>query len=281
MLRSEKKGFSGDFIEGPQAQFPLVQFDGSIAATRNCLVVFDFKSCEFWTLTFELEKIESFKIEAIQPNGSYKVVMKYNEVSDTLLVFADGKIINISLDSKTVLWTSAFMDQTNPMYGTNCVGIAVDSRGIIYVCMSRNCPAFLYVLTHNGAVVEKVGKNSSTHRMDLEYVYGMGMDGDENIALATYDNRYVMLKISKMLKPISKITNIATYFCENPLVYDSVKNHFLVSDYNGINVIDMKFNTVSHQTQQTSAFQVALANNGMIYQVCSGGSAYDTIKSFQ
>ena len=277
MHRSEKKGFSGDFITGPKGQFPLANFDGSIEATRNCVVCFETLKSEFWTFTFELEKIESFKIESIR--AGYKKLMKYNELSDTLLVYCDGQLFNINMESKTVVWCSSFMEQ-HPNYGTFCNGIAVDSRGIIYVCMSRDCPAILYVLTHNGAVLDKVGNNTSTRRIEFGTNFEMGMDGEENIVITAHNKVNVVMKISKMLKQISKKKATTLYFTCGPLIYDSINNHFLNIDYNGINVFDMNFNRVA-QHNHISPYQVALANNGIIYQVCSGGSAYDTIKSFQ
>ena len=277
MSPSEKKGFSGDFNGGTEVQFEGAHFNGAIAATKNYLVCYETSETEFWILSFKLDKIGTFGIDEMKyVNGSNRMVMKYNEWNDTLLVFIGKKIYNINLESKTVLWSTLLSISSSSPYATNCVGIEIDSRGIIYVGMTRGCPAILYVLAHNGEIVERVGKECSKRVIDVENIYGIGMDGEENIVI----NASPMMKLSRMLKRI-KIPFVQLLMTQNPMIYDSVKDHFLISGHYGIKVYDMKFNVVAENTLERSPFSVTLSNNGVVYQICTSGSSYNKIKSFQ
>ena len=276
MPPSEKKGFAGDFTLTSEVTFDGFSFTG-IEATRNCLVCFESFKSEFWILSFELEKIETFRIKGIIFSNT-RMMMKYNEMTDTLLVFYHGKLFNIDLQSKTIVWCNTIINQAKN-YG--CVGITIDSRGIIYLCTTRNSPAILYVIAHNGEVVDKAGKKRSQHQLEMENVSGMEMDGEENMVFATYDrNEWVVVKVSKMLKEISRQV-IHHKFKDGSIIYDSAKNHFIIPGYNGnLAVYDMKFNQLSQQTA-LSHYDLALSNNGILYLTCSNGNFYNSIKAYQ
>ena len=277
MPQSEKKGFAGDFTLTSEATFDGFSFIG-IEATRNYLVCFEGYKSEFWILSFELEKIETFRIEGII-FSSTRIVMKYNEMTDTLLVFYNGKLFNIDLQSKTIVWSNTIMNQAK-YYGCSCVGLTIDSRGIIYLCTSRYPPAMLYVIAHNGEVVGKAGKECSQHRLEMEIVMGMSMDGEENMVITTFDkNEWAIVKVSRMLKEISRKV-IQHHFKGGSIIYDSAKNHFIIPYYNGIAIHDMKFNQLSQQMANISQYDLTLSNHGILYLIC-GENFYNSIKAYQ
>ena len=180
--------------------------------------------------------------------------MAYDPLDDCIIIWqtllSNAYVVKINLKSKLVVWDVALSN-----CGGYCVGMDVDSKGMIYAS-SRN---IIYVLRQDGSKLKCLIKKNKP------WIVQMCMDTQENLVVVLEKRVEIMSRQGKLLKtyPMLDYSPLYQLFCARE------SSNFFMVGFNSIRLYDKDFAIIKENTNVPNN-GAACAQGGRLFVVdCS------------